>query len=423
MDKYIESEIQLLSVLMHDNKYMLTCLDELKVDDFYSTNHQLIYKTMVNLYKNDVRFDSIVIIRSLEKEIKLNVISITEISNIETSFTTSQTFNSHLKIIQEASKNRKIAEMCKKLINNNDSIDKKIELINNTVLKINSKNENDKIITMPEAVESTISRIDKAIKSKDGITGIPTGIKSLDDCINGLERGSMIIFGARPSMGKTAFSINMIKDIKAKVLFVQLDMTIEGMIQRMLATRTRYSNKDISRGKLTDNQLCNVIKESGSLSMKENIFLYSPARATVTNILLKAKEVQAKYGLDVIIIDHIGKIASETRGSKYEQMTEISNRLKAMFRELKVAGVVLCQLSRGCEARADKRPMLSDLRDTGAIEEDADVIGFLYRDGYYNDKECKVDELEVSIQKNRNGECGTIGFEYRLNTQELIPII
>ena len=166
--------------------------------------------------------------------------------------------------------------------------------------------------------------------------------------------------------------------------------------------------------------------------LKNNIFFYTPKNPTINNILLKAKEIKAKYGLDVIIIDHIGKIKPTTKGNRYEQMTYISGELKRMALEMDIALIALCQLSRGTEGRQDKRPMLSDLRDTGAIEEDADNIGLLYRDGYYKAREekengtteeGKSDILELHLLKVRNGRIGVIGFEYNLETQRLTQIL
>lgn len=426
MESNINSEISILSIIIKNNDYLVKIMDSLKPNDFYRTSHQVIYSKMIELYKNDVKFDEIVLINNLNKEIKNKVTTITEITNIANNYISSETLKSHIDLVLEASKKRKLIEMFNK-VNEIESVNEKIEYIQDTLLELNTSNSDDTYKSMAEVMEETLKKIEKSYNSKDGITGIKTNLINLDNAINGLEKGSMVVIGARPSCGKTAFSLKLIENIEANVLYVQLDMTLEGMGQRILSTETKINNNLIGKGKLNDNQFLILANKSAKISKKDNLFFYSPARSTVTNILLKAKEIKAKHGLDAIIIDHIGKIAPETRGSKYEQMTVISNRIKAMARELDLCCIALCQLSRAVEQRQDKHPMLSDLRDTGAIEEDADVIGFLYREGYYKAKEEKIkitdDILELDIQKNRNGACGMLEFEYKLTTQEITPII
>lgn len=224
-------------------------------------------------------------------------------------------------------------------------------------------------------------------------------------------------------MGKTAFSLAVLEKIEAKVLYIQLDMSTEGMGQRMLSMNTDIENGAIARGRFDDKQMKLITNAFDRLSKKENIFIYEPSSITINEIRLVAKEIQLKHGLDVIIIDHIGKIKSTTKGSKYEQASFISNSLKAIAKELNVAMIGLCQLSRATEQRQDKRPLLSDLRDTGSIEEDADVIGLLYRDGYYKAREDKEivtkDTLEINFAKCRNGRTGVVELKYNLQTQRL----
>lgn len=426
MESNLNSEISILSIIIKNNDYLVKVMDSLKPNDFYRTSHQIIYSKMIELYKNDINFDEIVLINNLSKEIKNKVTTITEITNIANNYISSETLKSHIDLVLEASKKRKLVEMFNK-VNEIESVNEKIEYIQDALLELNTNTSEDTYKSMADVMELTLKKIEKSYNSKDGITGIKTNLINLDNAINGLEKGSMVVFGARPSCGKTAFSLKLIENIEANVLYVQLDMTLEGMGQRILSTETKINNNLIGKGKLNDNQLLILANKSAKISKKDNLFFYSPAKATVTNILLKAKELKAKHGLDAIIIDHIGKITPETSGSKYEQMTVISNRIKSMARELDVCCIALCQLSRAVEQRQDKHPMLSDLRDTGAIEEDADVIGFLYRDGYYKAKEEKIkitdDILELDIQKNRNGACGMLEFEYKLTTQEIIPII
>ena len=225
-------------------------------------------------------------------------------------------------------------------------------------------------------------------------------------------------------MGKTAFSLKLLQGIKEKVLFVQLDMSLEGMGQRILASNTLMENGKIGRGKLSEEEWELLAEEYNKLAKKNNLFFYKPSRLTPEKLRTKAKQLQIQEGLDVIIVDHIGKLTS-TLGdaNSYVAMSDISNRLKSLALELKVCVIGLCQLSRAPEQRADHRPMLSDLRESGRLEEDADVIGFLYRDGYYqqreNGEDITEDVLEVDFQKCRNGRIGKAELHYNLATQRL----
>lgn len=427
----IESELIVLGTIIADNNYLLKAIDLIKPNDFYKTSHKVIFEKMLELYKSNTEFDSIVLVNNLMQEIKKGVTTVTELTEISTREEPS-TFKAHLKLIKEDSNNRKLNNVLKQLVNSDLDSNSKIEKLQNAILDITSSSEEDTHITINQAVSNTLKKIEQAANSNNGITGISTGIIEFDNSLNGLERGTMTVLGARPSMGKTALSLEILRGLEVNVLYIQLDMTIEGMTQRLISSISNIENRYVGRGKLNDDEWRKVIKAVGFLEKKNNIFFYTPKNPTINNILLKAKEIKAKYGLDVIIIDHIGKIKPITKGNRYEQMTYISGELKRMALEMDIALIALCQLSRGTESRQDKRPMLSDLRDTGAIEEDADNIGLLYRDGYYKAREekengtteeGKSDILELHLLKVRNGRIGVIGFEYNLETQRLTQIL
>lgn len=426
-ESVLESSKIILGTIMHDNTYLLKAINILKVDDLYSFKHQVIYKTMIRLYKNNIKFDSVALIHNLQKEINNNEITISEISDIATR-DEFETFNTHLRIVKEDSNKRKLERICKECISSDKDSKAKIDKLQNELINIVSQSNDDDYIPMKQAISDTIDKIEEAYNSKTGFSGIPTGIIELDKAINGLERGTMTVFGARPSMGKTAFSLEMLRGIEGNVLYVQLDMTVEGMVQRMLSSNMNIENRKVGRGKLNDEEWNKLIKSAAYLGNKDNIYFYSPKNPTISNIVYKAQELKIKEGLDVIIIDHLTKIKPDIKINQgYEATTYISNRLKRMALELDIAMVVLCQLNREVEKRNDKHPILADLRNSGAIEEDADNIGMLYRDGYYKAREGGIqvekDTLELNLLKVRNGMLGSIVFEYDLKTQSLIQEI
>lgn len=418
----LDSEKTILGTVTSNNKYMLKVIGKLEEKDFYSTKNQMIYKAMCNLYKNNISFDVVVLSEKLSNEVKNGAITLTDITEI-TRYVDYGTIESHVNIVKEKSRERELVTACKMVVNSDGNVNSKIDYLQNKLLEVNQVNRKEKVHTMFEVMEKTFEKIERAYTSKKGFSGISTGIRKIDNVTNGLEKKDFIIFGARPSMGKTAFSLAVLEKIEAKVLYIQLDMSTEGMGQRMLSMNTDIENGAIARGRFDDKQMKLITNAFDRLSKKENIFIYEPSSITINEIRLVAKEVQLKHGLDVIIIDHIGKIKSTTKGSKYEQASFISNSLKAIAKELNVAMIGLCQLSRATEQRQDKRPLLSDLRDTGSIEEDADVIGLLYRDGYYKAREDKEivtkDTLEINFAKCRNGRTGVVELKYNLQTQRL----
>lgn len=422
LDKVIESEREILGNIINKNSLMLKTIEKLKEEDFYSGVHQLLYKTMKELYRNDNNFDAVILINKLKNEIKDKLITVTEITNISICGIES-TFNSHLNAIIEASRQRKLFKLMQNVTNSNKSAQDKINYIQDELMKMNINTEDDKVYNTAELLEMSMRNVEEAYKSKEGITGVKTGFAELDKAINGLQKKNMIIFGARPSIGKTAFTLKVLENMKANTLFVQLDMGLDEVGCRMLASETQISNGKVSRGRINDNDWSSLALAFSRLSVKENLMFYSPSEATVSKIRAKAKEIKTKKGLDVIIIDHLGKITSEKNGSSYDQTKEISKKIKALARELDVAMVVLCQLSRAVEQRQDKHPIMSDLRDAGSIEEDADTIGMLYRQGYYDAREkgekIMRDILEVSFQKVRNGRLGTLRMDYDLETQKI----
>lgn len=415
-----DSELYVLGTIIDNNSYMTKIINEIEEEDFYNIQHKIIFGAMKELYKKNIPFDVVILFKHLPN----GAITLTELTNIAT-YIQPSIFKSHVNELLESSKQRKLEKICKMVLSKSGDSTEKIDLLQNAILKLSKGNrEEDKIYNMADVLEKSMESIERAYNSKNGFTGIATGLQSLDNAINGLQKKEFLVVGARPSMGKTAFSLSLLNNVEGNILYVQLDMSIEGMGQRMLSSETLLPNAKVGKGKLDDDEWTRLVGGLNKLSKKKNIFLYSPPATTVNNVMWKAKEIKAKYGLDIIIIDHIGKLKPSSKGTRYEQMSIISRDLKGMARELNISLVSLCQLSRAVEQRNDKRPMLSDLRDSGSIEEDADVIMLLYRDGYYkNDEKEQIvnDLLEVNIAKNRNGQVGKILFDYNLRYQTLVP--
>lgn len=418
----INCELTVLGTIINYNDYFLKTIDILTKDDFYKDSHKILYDMIKQLYENDVEVNMLTLKENLKDYMELGKIKGTEIIQAST-YEDRHTFNSALKLIKEESNKRKILSTIKSIANSNlssiDMLDKLDEL-----QSIRSKEKKNRIMDIKEVCINNLDKIDEAYKNKSGITGIETGINQLNLSINGLCRKQLNIIAARPSCGKTAFSLKLLNNIKGNVLYIQSDMSVNAMINRMISTETHINSMKISTAQLNSDEWDKVALANGRISRKENLHFIETDAITIAEIKQKVKELKTKNKIDVLIVDHIGKIKSTTKGSRYEQMTVISNELKRIAIEFDINVTALCQLSRGCEQRGDKHPMLSDLRDTGAIEEDADNILLLYRDGYYNELEPgQNDVLEVEIAKARDGLTCVMNFEYILSTQELIEII
>lgn len=417
----LDSEKAILGTILSNNKYITKVVGALEEKDFYSSKHKVIYKTIVNLFKKNMPVDVTVLATVLENEIKNKIIAYSDLTSL-LAFVSFESLESHIALVKEKSRLNKLVGACNKVLKDEKlKVNEKIDYMQNSLLEINSSSNKNNVLNMNKLMELTMETINNNF-GRD-FTGISTGIRKIDNVMNGLQKKDFIVFGARPSIGKTALSLELIKNIKENVLYIQLDMSAAAMGQRLIANITGIENGKIARAKLNDQEVDKVIKAQLEIMKKENLFLYEVPAITLNEIRLKAKEIQIKHGLDVIVIDHIGKIKPSTKGSRYEQMSVISNGLKSLAKELNVALVGLCQLSRAVEQRSDKIPCLSDLRDTGSIEEDADTIGLLYREGYYQAREKGIDItddiLEINFAKNRNGRTGAIELKYNLPTQRL----
>lgn len=416
----IESEREILNALITNSRCIDEYIYELKSDYFYLDSHKKIYKKIEEYHKKHKDIDQILIVNELKDDVEYKVFE--EVLNC-----LGNAIKTHISNLKDCYKARELQSVAKYISAgvNKNNVNDFIESLENKLIELDSSIDKNEFETLELVQDRTLEEIQKAYIEGGGegyISGIKTGYTQLDNAIGGFKKKQFYVIAARPSMGKSALSLSLLNGIKEekKIFYVQLDMTKESMNRRLLSMNTGISNRNLMRGKLSD-------KEWEMLAIKgrarKNMFITDKAGTTVNDIKSMARKIKNKYGLDIIIIDHIGKIKPTNKGSIYEQVTKISNELKELSRELDVALICLSQLSRDIEKRADKRPMLSDLRDSGRIEEDADVIIMLYRDGYYKAREeqqqIRFDNLELLIQKNRDGLTGKVVFDYDLENQLL----
>lgn len=268
-----------------------------------------------------------------------------------------------------------------------------------------------------EVVETTLDKITKLYENKAGLTGLPTGFRDFDKLTSGLQPSDLILIAARPSMGKTAFTLNIAQNVgvrqKKTVAFFSLEMSKEQLVQRLLCQISRIDSQKLRTGQLNSDDEWSRLTDACDKLYQSNIYIDDTPGITVAEMSSKARRLKAEHGLDLIVVDYLQLMQGRRSENRQQEISEISRSLKGLARELKVPLIALSQLSRSVESRQEKKPMLSDLRESGALEQDADIVSFLYREGYYNPESENKDIAEVIIAKHRNGPVGSVPLFFR----------
>ena len=423
MPHSLEAEQVVLGVIINDKDKIYEVEDILSLDDFYYENHREIYRGILNLRARDINIDLITLAEELRSRGVLEKCNgITYLSELSSSAIYLSNIRNYSEIIIDKASRRRVIKACRKAIDEShgDSlVDQVVEGLEDNIHKAYSGAAMEDMEPIMDTLQDTISHIEKRYLDKKEIEGVSTGYKDLDEVTSGLKPGDLVIIAARPSMGKTAFALNLAQHVskEAKVGLFSLEMPKNQLVQRMLSARCLISLKNIQSGNLKEGQLDKLMVGASELSERK-IFI-DDTSTTLSTIRGKAKTLKHKEGLDVLIIDYLQLIESVGVSSSREQeVAKISRELKAMAKSLKITVIALAQLSRAAESRNDPRPMLSDLRESGSIEQDADVVLFPYRESYYDtenkdknkdeDQEEPKEIMEIIIGKNRNGEVKNI---------------
>lgn len=402
-----EAEISVLAAILLDNELMDQCTN-LQASDFYNVEYSKVYKTMQTLYEAGKPIDLVTLKEN--SDVPTNLLFM-----LSDTFATKSTFEHHVKIITNNSTKRSIIKLATELIGDaNDSqkdTDALISKAEESLSNIREKRIDTKgYDIIKNTVIQTFNKIDSRMKNPGQLVGVSTGYPDIDNKIGGLESANLYYIGARPSMGKTALMTQICSNVAKKgepVLIVSLEMSSEQLTQRMIAQEGRISLTSIRDGLLDDEELIRLTHASGKLHNLP-IAIYDTSGISASQIKPIAKKVKREMGdLGLIAVDYLQYLSGKAENKRIE-VENNSKALKQIAKEFDVPVLCLSQLSRGCEARNDKRPILSDLRETGAIEQDADVVAFLYRDEYYNPDTEDQNIGEFIIRKNRNGTLGTV---------------
>lgn len=419
----LEAEQSILGGLMLDREALDQVGDMLMGEDFYRPAHQKIYNAIKELHGKSQPIDIITVTNVLQSEGSMDMVGGPEylISLLDKTIS-SANITTHAKIVKDKATLRRLIHTNSQLIEkayNQDFIDVEsfVDQAESEIFKIGENKAQTGLVGAMEIVKASIQKIEELYKNKAEITGIGTGFKKLDEMTAGLHPGEMTIIAARPSMGKTAFSLNIAQHValrlKKTVAYFSLEMGKESMMMRMLSAESRVSMSEIRNGRIQDSAWPKLINAASALS-EASIFIDDTPGVSPFEIRSRARRLKAEHGLDLIMIDYLQLMSMKQKfNSREQEVAEISKSLKAIAKELQIPIVALAQLNRGVEGRTEKKPMLSDLRESGSIEQDADVIMMLYREDYY-DKENpeKQGHAEIIVGKQRNGATGPVKLRF-----------
>ncbi len=413
-----EAEQSVLGAIFLEPQAMITAAEIVMPEDFYRVAHQKIFQTMLRLSDQGKAIDVVTVTEELSAKKELeDVGGITYISEIANSVPTAANIAHYAKIVEEKSLLRRLIRVATSIVEDGFTREDEVEaLLSEAERKMmevaNRKNAGD-FKHIKDVLVETYDNIEKLHTRKGDVTGIPTGFRDLDKMTAGFQRNDLIIVAARPSVGKTAFSLNVAQNVATKtnenVAIFSLEMGAEQLVMRMLCAEGNIDAQVLRTGSLTTEDWRKLTMAMGSLS-NAGIFIDDTPGIRVNEIRAKCRRLKQEYGLGMILIDYLQLIQGSggSQANRQQEVSEISRSLKGLARELQVPVIALSQLSRGVEQRQDKRPMMSDLRESGSIEQDADIVAFLYREDYYDKETENQNMIEIIIAKQRNGPTGTV---------------
>ena len=416
----IEAEQAVLGAILI-SKDTSMAIDEinLKVDDFYRSSHRIIYRAMLMLFKANKPIDNLTVIEYLNKTNELEkaggIACITSLVNCVPSASNIKYYADMVKDTAIRRKYIQAGEQIKNIAYNAENIDSTVSKTEKLIFDISKENVYKGDIIEPTDLMIECMQEIEYQYNKNGVSGIDTGYVDLNKITGGFQNSDFIIIGARPAMGKTALVLSMASKIAKKnipVAVFSLEMSKAQLGKRLISGASCVNSQKISTGRLDENEWQRVIKATDILS-KRPIYIEDSAEINILQLRSKARQLKRQKDIKLIIIDYLQLLASERkRDNKVQEVSDISRQLKILAKELNIPVIALAQLSRSVEARQDKRPMLSDLRESGSIEQDADIVMFLYRDEYYNANTNNKNLAELIISKHRNGSTGKVNLYY-----------
>lgn len=412
-----EAEQAVISAMFLDRDAASTAVERLQGDDFYRPDHKMIFDAASELYFSGAPIDIITIKNKLEeKKVFEQIGGISTLADIAAAVGSSVNIKHYIKIVEEKSILRKLirasGEISQSAYNGSEDVNVILDAAEKGIFDIMQNRHGEEFSHVRDVTVSAFEKIEQIFQSKEKITGVPTGFLDFDARTAGLQRSDLILLAARPSMGKTAFALNIAQNAAIRhevpTAIFSLEMSKEQLVNRMLCSEAMLDAQKLRTGTLEDDDWAKLVQAMGPLS-EAPIYIDDTPGVSPMEIRAKCRRLKMEKGLGLILIDYLQLMTGNGRNdSRQQEISEISRALKAVAREMDCPVIALSQLSRACEQRADHRPMLSDLRESGAIEQDADVVAFLYRDEYYFPETEKKNMAELIIAKQRNGPTGVV---------------
>lgn len=412
----LEAEQSVIGSMLIDKNAIVKVSEKLNEEDFYRDGHKVIYRSILELFKEDSAVDILTVLEYLKSNDLLEraggVTYVTELSN---SVATTANLPSYIKIVEEKSLLRKLIKASTAIIedsyNKQGNVENVLDQAEKKIFDIAEKKTSNDFESIKDVLGRGLEEIERLFNDQGSITGVGSGFIDLDAKTSGFQKGDMILIAARPSMGKTTFALNIaehaaLREGKSVVIF-SLEMSKEQLAYKLLCSEANVDLVKLRTGTLEDKDWESIAKAAGPLG-NSKIYIDDTAGVSVMEMRSKCRRLKIEYGIDLILIDYLQLMSGSSTDNRQQEVSEISRSIKALAKEMECPVIALSQLSRAPEQRADHRPMLSDLRESGSIEQDADLVMFLYRDEYYNKETEEKNVAECIVAKQRNGPVGTV---------------
>lgn len=414
----VEAEQAVLGAVFLEPAAFSSASELLMPDDFYRAGHQRIFETMMKLSDRGEPIDLVTVTTSLSNGRILDEVGgVSYLTDLASSVPTAANISYYSKIVEEKALLRRLIRTATDIVtttfDKEDEVEDVLNEAEKNILEVSSRNNSGSFKAIKDVLIDVYDNIEQLHQNNADVTGVASGFRDLDRITSGFQPNDLIIVAARPSVGKTAFALNVAQNVAVNtnenVAIFSLEMGADQLVQRMLCAEGNIDSQRLRTGSLENDDWSKLTMAMGSLS-NAGIFIDDSPGIRVSEIRSKCRRLKQEHGLGMILIDYLQLIqgSANSKDNRQQEVSEISRSLKGLARELNVPLIALSQLSRGVESRQDKRPMMSDLRESGSIEQDADIVGFLYRDDYYDTESEKENIIEIIISKQRNGPTGTV---------------
>ncbi|MGI6069133.1 MAG: replicative DNA helicase [Blautia sp.] len=413
----LEAEQSVIGAMIMDREAIMVASEVITRDDFYQHQYGIIFEAMVELCNEGQPVDLVTLQNRLkEKDLPPEITSMEYVKDLVAAVPTSANVKYYANIVSEKAILRRLIKTTEEIANecylDKENTDLILEETEKKMFQLLQRRSSEEFVPIQKVVLNTINKIEKASRTKGNVTGLATGFVDLDYKTSGMQPSDLVLIAARPSMGKTAFALNIAQYMAFRsnitVAIFSLEMSKEQLVNRLLAMESRVDSQNMRTGNLKDEDWVKLA-EGADVIGRSHLIIDDTPGISVSELRSKCRKYKLEQNLGIIFIDYLQLMSGSGRSdSRQQEISDISRSLKAIARELNVPVVALSQLSRAVEQRPDHRPMLSDLRESGAIEQDADVVMFIYRDEYYHKDSEKKNQAEIIIAKQRNGPIGTV---------------